>query len=559
MYNDVMLFVLSNAGIITGKKISEALKNHGFEVEFVSYSADTFNIKKVRDEFFKGRPIVLVMSLSGARSILDGVSFGKRYDPPVIVVDDAGRFVIPFYGTHGSGANRLASEISQWCEMTAVITDGAESIGRISIEEISKMLFCTIHNEESIIPVNSKIVNGNELRVKNETNLRVKSLKSILSKYEFIVEDPKEPDIVITEKPERSKNIAYLVPDNVSLGIGYRKATDFHIMEKAVIDTLNLLSLEMSDVDVFASVKADPPLIQMTEKYNKSNTVIKVEKLNEIGEKYNLSYSASAEHIGAIGVAEPAALASLGPGSELVMKKRKYEGYVTVAVATRKRLFYGKITFIGAGPGSSQFLTIKGIRSILDSDVVCGYEKPLKTASPYIGGKWVNQLKWKEQQKYVDMIIDLYKKGYNIVYLFTGDSCFTETELIRRFTATCENVCVIPGISSVQAASSISRMGLELVPVISFHLTGQIEDRKARLLKSVKKMGNAIVIPRPFDFMPDNICSWLIENGVDENIKCSVLQNISEPDEEIVNGTLKTISQNKCSHMSVMTIGEPLY
>lgn len=66
---------------------------------------------------------------------------------------------------------------------------------------------------------------------------------------------------------------------------------------------------------------------------------------------------------------------------------------------------------------------------------------------------------------------------------------------------------MIPGISSVQAASSISRMGLELVPVISFHVTGQIEDSKARLLRAVKYRGKAIVIPRPFDFMPDNICS----------------------------------------------------
>lgn len=63
----------------------------------------------------------------------------------------------------------------------------------------------------------------------------------------------------------------------------------------------------------------------------------------------------------------------------------------------------------------------KIIKAILDSDVVCGYEKPLKTASLYIQGKSVIQLKWKEQQKYVDAIIDLYEKGYNIVYLFTGD------------------------------------------------------------------------------------------------------------------------------------------
>jgi cobalt-precorrin 5A hydrolase len=58
---------------------------------------------------------------------------GKLEDPAVVVVDDAGRFVISLLSGHEGGANRLAEQIAGETQGQAVITTGSEAKRRIVV------------------------------------------------------------------------------------------------------------------------------------------------------------------------------------------------------------------------------------------------------------------------------------------------------------------------------------------------------------------------------------------------------------------------------------------
>src|SRR5262245_17052499 len=61
----------------------------------------------LQDCFNAGRPLVCVMALGIVVRILGPLTSDKRTEPAVVVIDEAGRFVIPVLGGHAAGANAL--------------------------------------------------------------------------------------------------------------------------------------------------------------------------------------------------------------------------------------------------------------------------------------------------------------------------------------------------------------------------------------------------------------------------------------------------------------------
>ena len=89
----------------------------------------------------------------------------KLTDPAVIGVDATGKFVISLLSGHYGGANELARIIAKGIGGTAVITTASEVTGKQSVDELARTLHLTIQNPESLVAVNSAIVNGDHLVV----------------------------------------------------------------------------------------------------------------------------------------------------------------------------------------------------------------------------------------------------------------------------------------------------------------------------------------------------------------------------------------------------------
>ncbi|KAA8921949.1 precorrin-6y C5,15-methyltransferase (decarboxylating) subunit CbiE [Thermoplasma sp.] len=247
----------------------------------------------------------------------------------------------------------------------------------------------------------------------------------------------------------------------------------------------------------------------------------------------------------------------IGPGSRIFQPFRACAGSVTLAAARRRKLFGGHISFVGVGPSDPDLMTVRARKEIVSADVIAGYQMPLDIARNILWNKHIVVFHWRDQQRYVDEVIDLYNRGYRIAYLFTGDSCFTESELIRRFTEKCKNFEIVPGISSAQAACSITGMALEMAGVVSFHVTGNIEDRKTDLIRILSEKGRAIVIPRPYDFMPRDIARFLMDKGFGD-LPATVIEKATSRDERRTVSTIRDLVQCEFSDLSIMVIGEPV-
>ncbi|WP_435104915.1 cobalamin biosynthesis protein [Arhodomonas sp. AD133] len=78
--------------------------------------------ERVRAWFIEGRPLVLITATGIAVRTLAAVIGDKRQDPPVLVLDQHGRFVVPLLGGHDAGANDWARRLAEHLGAQAVLT-----------------------------------------------------------------------------------------------------------------------------------------------------------------------------------------------------------------------------------------------------------------------------------------------------------------------------------------------------------------------------------------------------------------------------------------------------
>jgi cobalt-precorrin 5A hydrolase len=81
--------------------------------------------------FQAGRPLVCIMALGIVVRILGPLAKDKKTEPPVVVVDEAGRFAISVLGGHEGGANELANQVAQAIGAMPVITTASEVLGLV--------------------------------------------------------------------------------------------------------------------------------------------------------------------------------------------------------------------------------------------------------------------------------------------------------------------------------------------------------------------------------------------------------------------------------------------
>lgn len=110
-------------------------------------------------------------------------------------------------------------------------------------------------------------------------------------------------------------------------------------------------------------------------------------------------------------------------------------------------------------------------------------------------------------------------------------------------------------ISSVQVSCAKAGLAMEDSMFIIFHKSGPINNEKEELLRVVKKgRRNAIVLPRPWDFMPKDIAKFLIENGVAENLDVTVHENLTLSDEIVHVYKLRDLLNTEHSDLSIIII-----
>jgi cobalt-precorrin 5A hydrolase len=358
MFNrGVAIFAITRHGIETASRITDVLKENNIKCQIFApekyvQRGITPLEEKLRDEVkevFSERDAIVAVMATGivVRTIAPFIK-SKISDPAVVCVDTSGHFAISLLSGHSGGANELAKLIANGLGAVPVITTASDVLGKQSIDELARELHCTIFNPESLVVVNSALVNEKELVLVLSGNVKIPvnkirdyELKTAVN-IEQAIEVVKGFDagaIVTTEEvPQKAdmKTVTILMPRTIAVGIGSRKVASENDIFDLIICALEQLKIPLERVNRLATVdikKDSENMIKAAKRLGLNLEFINVNELRGFShEDLSPDSKLVQEKIGVGGVCERAALIVAGKKAKLILKKTKAKG-VTVAIA----------------------------------------------------------------------------------------------------------------------------------------------------------------------------------------------------------------------------------
>jgi cobalt-precorrin-7 (C5)-methyltransferase len=213
-----------------------------------------------------------------------------------------------------------------------------------------------------------------------------------------------------------------------------------------------------------------------------------------------------------------------------------------------------KLSVVGIGPGSPDYVTPAARQAVQDADVVIGAERSLNLLREDVRGEAV-PLTGKNVNEILHYAVDSVEKGRTVALLSTGDPGFSGLlrSILRASRGRHVEVNVIPGVSAIQACAARLCLCWDEMTLFTFH-KGTTAEKKAQLLKAVRDGKDVMLLPDPKAFPPREIASFLIEAGLDKDTTVFVCERLTLSDERIVETTLERAATLDFDALCVMVI-----
>src|SRR5579864_9404801 len=213
------------------------------------------------------------------------------------------------------------------------------------------------------------------------------------------------------------------------------------------------------------------------------------------------------------------------------------------------------IVCLGAGPGSLDYLTQRGAELVRTADVVAGFDAVVNVVRPLIpADARVVTMGYRDQTEKLLEVARAHQANRRCVVVFMGDIHFSGFQYHERVERACGHpVETVPGISSAQILASRGKVCFDETTFVTFHRRGDLEPFKRHLVHALQDERNAIVIPRPWDFMPKDVATYLVAQGVPAQHAVEVWENLTSRDAQWT-GTLGAACSQEFSDMSIMLI-----
>jgi len=207
------------------------------------------------------------------------------------------------------------------------------------------------------------------------------------------------------------------------------------------------------------------------------------------------------------------------------------------------------VSFIGAGPGDPELLTLKAYKKIKEADVIIYAGSLINPEILKYAGINTEFFDSKDMtlEDIVDVIINKTKEGKKVARLHTGDiSIYSSiTEQIEEIRKTGIEIEVIPGVSSYQAAAA--RLEKEYtVPggtqtIILTRMMGRTFVPDSESIASLAKHNSSLVLFLSMGIF-DNVIKEL-KTVLPSETPAAIIHKVTWPDEIIISGTISDISE----------------
>lgn len=207
------------------------------------------------------------------------------------------------------------------------------------------------------------------------------------------------------------------------------------------------------------------------------------------------------------------------------------------------------ISFIGAGPGDPELITVKGKRLIDSADVIV-YAGSLVNPDVLSGSKEgaeIHNSAYMNLDEVMDVMVTAHREGKRVVRVHTGDpSIFgAHREQMDRLKEAGIDYEIIPGVSSFLATAAALKKEYTLPDVSQTVILTRMEGRtpmppKEKLV-DLARHESTMIIFLSVSFM-DRMVEELIAGGYAPDTPVAVVYKASWPDEMIVHGVLSDIA-----------------
>ncbi len=293
-----------------------------------------------RQQFLQQQAMVFIGACGIAVRAIAPCLKNKLEDPPVLVMDEGGGFIIPLLSGHYGGANELAEGLAALLGAVAVITTATDVNHLFAVDVFARRNDLVIRNRDKIVRVASAILAGERVTIAMECEWTGEIPKELTLITPF---REKVSILVSVHETEQGMAELQLCPKSHVIGIGCKSGKTLEELEDAVLQQIRSYSICMESVFALASIdrkKEEEGLVRLAQKLRVPFLTYDNEALNRVSGEFSSSDFVK-EQMGVDNVCERAAMAACGGNGTLLVRKQAQNG-ITVAIAERKRsvVFY---------------------------------------------------------------------------------------------------------------------------------------------------------------------------------------------------------------------------
>lgn len=292
--------------------------------------------------FHGGRPLVLFLPIGAAVRLLAPHLGHKASDPPVVCVDEAGRYAVALVGGRRGGANALARAVAAVLGAQPVITSAAEVLGLPALDLLGRELGWTLEaTETALTRAEAALASGEPVGYYQDAGERLlrSGRPAWLRRYPSLAalaEAPVAARLVITDRrvdaTPREDWLLYR-PRSLVVGVGCARGAPAEEIAGLIDEALRQAGVVAQAVRGVATLdrKADEPgLRTLVAEHGWTLWTYAAAELAEVEGRFERS-PVVARAVGTPAVAAPAALLAAG-ARRLVLPKLR-SARVTVALA----------------------------------------------------------------------------------------------------------------------------------------------------------------------------------------------------------------------------------
>jgi cobalt-precorrin 5A hydrolase/precorrin-3B C17-methyltransferase len=420
------------------------------------------------------------------RSITPYVT-SKETDPAVLVVDINNKLVIPLIGTHKKstkffGANQLAKFVANKLNFTPVITTQTERLSQPTIQllrgyrpegDYKKLLSLALQGK----PLEAALDDWDHLPIGIN-----------FSQY--------SQDILVTDrlKPDKIAKL-YLRPPSLYIGLGLSSDCPEQELINLVKTTLLRNNFSPLSIASFATIDSRGNHVSVSALAQHfhahvitfpADMLSKVKVPNPSEEVY--------KHILSRSVAEAAALLSTKLKGQLVVPKQK-SAHATISIA-RVTKPIGKLSLVGIGPGSLEHLSFSAYNTIINSEIIIGYDNYIERIMTLIDcNQEVFSYPIGQEEKRATDAVALARAGYSVAVISSGDpQVFGMASLTLQAVKKDDifEINIVPGITASLAAGAL--LGAPLGHDFAIISLSDLHTPTNKILKRLRKVAEADMV-----------------------------------------------------------------